>query len=217
MNSENRKLARTWTWIPRISALLLFIGACSSHFFPFEDPFVPTERTERKQLLKFDTRPDSEVKAEIAKLWSGYESDAEQLELSPFNEPATDEQIAELENLVGSPLPADFKAFLKIHNGGHGFYSVAEMVTQYKRNISIIEFEQSADLQLTQNNWHPGLVVFRGSEHAIQVGTGCVVQVRPASKPYNQISIPNHDTFAKFLEQFRKIQNQFYRLGTNQE
>jgi cell wall assembly regulator SMI1 len=46
--------------------------------------------------------------------------------LSALNPPATDAQIAELENKLAVKLPADFIACLKVHNGQNGYSSIFE-------------------------------------------------------------------------------------------
>ena len=66
------------------------------------------------RVTKYDEKIQQEMDAVVARLKRAL-SDAHPASLDCFGDPATDEQIAELESRFGYELPGQLKAFLKIH------------------------------------------------------------------------------------------------------
>ncbi len=79
-------------------------------------------------------------------------------ELSPkLNErlrpPATDREIDQLEKAIGRQLPAEYRAFLELHNGTSGgyvvaqFHSVEKVLEKYHHNLQYLLFYENQTLE----------------------------------------------------------------------
>ena len=172
--SDETRWSRKMSWIRTFLWGLAFCVSIGLYFDPI-DHYVPAKRSERRTVpvaLAQQSRA-AEIEQEVQdlvqtmnRLWP------EKFPNNPMGElngPASDEQIAELEHRFG-PLPLDFKAFLKLHNGlyyehdlfGHEtFLDCAEIIDRSDELLSIV-MEYEGFLPLTHDGilFHPGVLIF---------------------------------------------------------
>jgi len=75
----------------------------------------------------------------------------------PLNEPAEERSIELAEAELGFALPADYKAFIRIHNGGEGFLKDGYLI------IWRIEEVASFNQEYEVSEYAPGIVLFGSS------------------------------------------------------
>ena len=177
-------------WIARSIGLALLVLAISTHFRQTADHYVPEIRSARRVNVpaQFVGRDYDEIEKEIHEIWSPLAKD--KLEEDRYNAPATEEEIASLENLIGARLPPDYRAFLKIHNGEKGvrptLLSIEKMKSELSNFHGYIEFgypvnrvdRVNGEKIHNANLWWPGLVLITesgGIGKAIDCSTGKII------------------------------------------
>lgn len=113
--------------------------------------------------------PNDRAKSVTAKLMNDLEAELDLLAIpisDQLNPPASLEEIAELEHLLGQPLTADIRAFLELHNGepsdagltSHRLFTVAEIKQQYREWNEISIFYDTGDRDFYAKYWNPRLL-----------------------------------------------------------
>lgn len=178
-SEQPRRTAKRWL------GNLLWLAALSMaawiYFYPV-DNFIPERRSDHRPIPIAILQADSaeEIDAEVNHLFDKIEKlrdTKEDFDLGTFNPPASTEEITKLEQRFG-PLPLDFKAYLKRHNGHAGrvgsFYGYQPLLT-----IDSMMAESEELLALGEDDlpmchegcwFHPGTVIFEESD-----GSGFVI------------------------------------------
>lgn len=208
-----------WKWFIRTFGLALFFAACLSHFWPFPDPYVATDRSDRKQYSPQTPKDEIErIEAEVAKLWKIIESKMSNHQRQSLGSPALATDITDLENLIGMPLPSDFKASLQIHNGSEVLFNIRQMRDAYESGMRLLNSHQAVNrgtihpssLTFTETKqWERSKVSPREGLRYLEYDTGKIYSYAPVrnisfngpvrQNNTSQFFIKNHDTFLDYL------------------
>lgn len=212
-NSQNANQSTAKKWICNILWLIAFAAAVWIYLYPV-DNFVPEYRSDRRPTPVALSQADraEEIEAEVNRLFDRLEElrgTKEGFNLGNFNSPASTEEIAKLEQRFG-PLPLDFKAYLKRHNGfkDYGaFYGyqpllkVDSMMAQTEDLLAIGE-NNGVTPMCHEGCWfHPGSVIFEESD-----GGGYVINVTNGHiYSWDHDGGPFQLKFESFTEMLKKI------------
>lgn len=211
-NDENREgRGIIWKWLCRALWTLALATSIWIYIYPV-DNFIPESRSDRRPtpvaLLQAD-RAD-EIETEINRLFDRIEQlrkTKKEFSIGTFNPPASDSQIARLEQRFG-PLPIDFKAYLKRHNGtqGYGYFygyqpllTVEQMLEQTEDLMVIGEYNEVAPMCHEGCWFHPGAVIFEESDgggYVINVSNGHIYNWDHDGGPFSYES----DSFTTMLQ-----------------
>lgn len=193
--------------------LIAFAAAVWVYLYPV-DNFVPEHRSNHRPTpaALLHAEREQEIEAEINRLFDRLEElrDAkEEFNLGRFNPPASAAEIAKLEQRFG-PLPLDFKAYLKRHNGHNDygkFYgyqpllTVSSMLAQTEDLLAIGESNGVTPMCHEGCWFHPGSVIFEESD-----GGGYVINVTNGHiYSWDHDGGPFEKEFESFTEMLQKI------------
>lgn len=173
----------SFSWISAIIWVFLFSLAALPLFRQLEQKPISIRSTTRTAVVG-QTISDSE-RVEVAKRVNTLWQQLITLHVSPheYLPGASEEQILEVEDQIGVPLPADYRAFLKLCNGsissssslyprvlGTEYLMVKEPLTTYAEFTSPLEYSVPSKKFKTSvevsNQAHPAFLVIADSDGA---------------------------------------------------
>ena len=195
-------------WIAWAIALLLIAwvnGRISLPASPTVHAELGPRGTNALAFTHYDETVQNEMAATITRLKTQL-AKVHPVSLKCFGDPLTDEQITELETQFGYPLPAQLKAFLKIHgapkkgaddglfNTGFYFYGPASIYDWSTESTNWIPAEGKMSSPLDDHGWAPGFVIFMSNDYeflGVYLENGKVYELDPESGYAEQASSLN--------------------------
>ena len=122
------------------------------------------------------SKPDPIMTAKIRKLLDELKSELARVESSAtnsFSPAATEARIAELEFLIGKPIPPQYRAFLEIHNGqpdrSHALFTKGKLMDIK----DLCHWYKHRRISMLSDTWRdPSKMYFAGQEWNIDLDTG---------------------------------------------